>query len=144
MPSLPAGADANGVPSAEAVNETTRVSPLSKLKNKLGLKRKVQKIAWTFCLAAGRPLSKELRQRYRLDAFRKAAHVYQPDKYDGEVVFFRSTKNKYKFRRFWQEYVTREMQTHDLPGDHFELFSQPSVGILAEKLKMSLEDAYRR
>ena len=144
MYSLSVCADANGVPQGVAVNENTHVSPLSKLRNKLGLKRKVQKIAWTLCLAVGVPLSAELRQHYRLYAFRKAAHVYQPDKYDGEVVFFRSTKNKYKFRRFWQEYVTREMQTHDLPGDHFELFSQPSVGILAEKLKMSLEEAYKR
>jgi len=41
----------------------------------------------------------------------------------------------------WRELLTGPSETHEIPGDHDALFREPSVGILAEKLKVCLQNA---
>jgi amino acid adenylation domain-containing protein len=40
----------------------------------------------------------------------------------------------------WREYVTGEIETHLIPGEHLELFKDRNIGLLADKLR----DAVRR
>jgi thioesterase domain-containing protein len=43
----------------------------------------------------------------------------------------------------WRELLTGRSETHEIPGDHDGLFREPSVGILAEKLRTCLQNARR-
>ncbi len=43
----------------------------------------------------------------------------------------------------WRELLTGRSETHEIPGDHDGLFREPSVGILAEKLRACLQNASR-
>jgi thioesterase domain-containing protein len=41
----------------------------------------------------------------------------------------------------WRELLTGRTETHEIPGDHDGLFREPSVGILAEKLRVCFQNA---
>jgi thioesterase domain-containing protein len=43
----------------------------------------------------------------------------------------------------WRELLTGRSETHKIPGDHDGLFREPSVGILAEKLRTCLQNGRR-
>lgn len=43
----------------------------------------------------------------------------------------------------WRELLTGRSETHEIPGDHDGLFREPSVGVLAEKLRICLQNARR-
>ena len=45
---------------------------------------------------------------------------------------------------FWQNQVVKEMEVHDLPGRHTDLFKSPQVEVLAEKLKKCLEEVQKK
>jgi amino acid adenylation domain-containing protein len=41
----------------------------------------------------------------------------------------------------WREFLTGRSETHEIPGDHTGIFHEPNVKVLAEKLKLCLQDA---
>lgn len=43
----------------------------------------------------------------------------------------------------WRELLTGRTETHAIPGEHDGLFREPSIGILAEKLRICLQNARR-
>jgi thioesterase domain-containing protein len=40
----------------------------------------------------------------------------------------------------WRELLTGRVETHEIPGDHEVIFREPSVGVLAEKLRVCLQN----
>jgi thioesterase domain-containing protein len=43
----------------------------------------------------------------------------------------------------WREFLTGPSETHEVPGDHMGILRDPSVGVLADKLRSCLQNARR-
>jgi amino acid adenylation domain-containing protein len=43
----------------------------------------------------------------------------------------------------WREFLTGRSETHEIPGDHSDMFSGPNLNALAEKLRICLQNARR-
>jgi thioesterase domain-containing protein len=41
----------------------------------------------------------------------------------------------------WDEFLTGPVESHVIPGEHLEVFREPNVRVLADKLKEYLERA---
>ena len=72
------------------------------------------------------------------DVVLAAASNYQPLPYAGRVVFFsaesRPKGRAWDFTQGWRDLVTGEFETHEIPGDHRSIFSEPNVVSLAKKM----------
>jgi thioesterase domain-containing protein len=73
-----------------------------------------------------------------------AAARYRPKPYDGRLVLFqrsaRPTGRYYDTKFGWGELVNR-LEIQEVPGDHKDMFLEPNVQTLAEKLSLCLLDA---
>lgn len=80
-----------------------------------------------------------------LEANLQATHTYEALVYPGLVTLFRSTVQKPSFSHDpqlgWSNLVGGELEIHDSPGDHYGMLREPRVRVLAEKLKLCLEQA---
>ena len=94
-----------------------------------------------FCLATGIRIPQGLNTVYRGMAFMNAAKLYVPKKLNGHAVLFRAGERENELQAFWQSQVGSNLEIHELPGGHFDIFESPQVEIFAEKLKASLERA---
>ena len=78
-----------------------------------------------------------------LDSNLQASKDYITPVYPGVVTLFRCQVQLLEFALHpelgWGELVTRDLEIHHIPGDHFGLLKEPRVRVLAEKLKLCLE-----
>ena len=76
----------------------------------------------------------------------EAGRHYQPQVYPGQLTLFRSmafdSVTHYRDPELgWGSLATGGVEIHDVPGDHLGIFKEPSVQVLAEKLKASIDKA---
>jgi oxalate---CoA ligase len=78
-----------------------------------------------------------------LKANRQAVRAYVPGVYPGRIVLFLSVeapdRSCYDRRLGWNETAAEGLEVHVVPGNHNNLFEEPHVGVLAEKLRMCLQ-----
>ena len=69
----------------------------------------------------------------------RVAGDYDPQPYDGTVVLFRSAvMQRGRFRdptMGWGKLCRAGLSVYEIPGEHHDMFVEPYVGLLAEKLK---------
>ncbi|MCC0178324.1 amino acid adenylation domain-containing protein [Waterburya agarophytonicola K14] len=63
-------------------------------------------------------------------------YVMQP--YEGDITLFRATKDTDP-KLNWQQFALAKLNVIDLDGDHLEILQEPLVRVLAEKIKMALQ-----
>jgi thioesterase domain-containing protein len=80
--------------------------------------------------------------------FLKAWRSYVPGRYAGSLVFFRVTDRGPEYDRDpsmgWEACVMGGVQIHTVPGNHVDMMSMPSVGVIAEKLAAYLDNGSNR
>jgi oxalate---CoA ligase len=92
----------------------------------------------------GRRLSTPSRERLRSgeDVERIAGQAYRPQPYAGRVVLFRRSlrpNGRYEDAQLgWGDIVCGELDVYEIPGDHRDMFLDPSVAVTAEKLSACL------
>jgi acyl-CoA synthetase (AMP-forming)/AMP-acid ligase II/thioesterase domain-containing protein len=78
-----------------------------------------------------------------LRANRQAVQDYVPGVYPGRIVLFLSVeapdRSCYDGRLGWNEAAAAGLEVHVVPGNHNNLFEEPHVGVLAEKLRVCLQ-----
>jgi aspartate racemase len=78
-----------------------------------------------------------------LKANRQAVRNYAPQVYPGRIVLFLSVeapeRTCYDRRLGWNESAAEGLEVHVVPGNHDNLFGEPHVGVLAEKLRGCLQ-----
>jgi acyl-CoA synthetase (AMP-forming)/AMP-acid ligase II/thioesterase domain-containing protein len=77
-----------------------------------------------------------------LKANRQAVRSYAPRVYPGRIVLFLSVeapeRTWYDRRLGWNEAAAEGVEVHVVPGNHDNLFGEPHVAVLAEKLRLCL------
>jgi thioesterase domain-containing protein len=80
--------------------------------------------------------------RHSIELQSRVAAGYEPKPYPGPVVLFRSAA--YQTGRFrdptlgWRKVTQGKFDVHEIPGEHHDMFLEPHVDLLAEKLKSYL------
>lgn len=78
-------------------------------------------------------------------ANREAWLSYQPEIYDGQIVLMRTaletSSDTEDMTRGWSELVTRGVEVHEFPGNHYTIVHNPHV--VASLLRVCLERAYK-
>jgi thioesterase domain-containing protein len=78
--------------------------------------------------------------------FTQASQTYQPESYPGKITLFQA-QSENQFRASfgsasgWQQLAAGGLEVYEIPGDHLGILKEPHVEILAEKLRMSIDDA---
>ena len=85
-------------------------------------------------LRTGRPIDGHLRDHERVSLL--TTQAYQPRPYSGRVVLFRSEERPpYLDPAFgWRELVGDRLEVHEVPGNHWTIFSEANVEALAKAL----------
>jgi aspartate racemase len=86
---------------------------------------------------------------YKLDALvdnhECAILSYKPLPYSGRIAIFKANNQPpgvYPEKALgWDELIQGELEIHEFPGHHLNAFIEPSLKVLAEKLKISLSEA---
>jgi amino acid adenylation domain-containing protein len=82
-----------------------------------------------------------------LDCNVQAAKEYQPQFFAGRATLFWSEYQDWYIKKHptlgWGDLVTDGLDIQRIPGDHITLMKEPHVQVLAEKLKLSIEEAAR-
>lgn len=81
------------------------------------------------------------------DANALAWRIYRPRKYAGPALLFRAYQGDEAIRVFttcdpfngWGEYCTGGVEVITLPCDHLEVFHQPYLKLLAERIRSHLD-----
>jgi len=131
-----------------------RLEPKEKLtyiEDKLKIKQKLQKLALNFSSAKGRSLP-QVRQQYDLQSVHIQAELEYilPQVYEGQAILFRASEQMAPEWWFdphdpllgWGGLITGGLEIQELPGHHMNVFNEPYVRVLAEKLQACLDQAY--
>ncbi|MCC5611553.1 condensation domain-containing protein [Nostoc sp. CHAB 5834] len=117
------------------------------------LQRKRQVMIGQLYFSLGHSLSQTYSRALVAEANMQAKKGYTPKVYPGRVTLFRasepSTFNKLYLptpkdwssrdpQHGWSGLASEGLEIHDVPGDHFSLFQEPHVQVLAQKLKACL------
>lgn len=120
------------------------------------LQRKLQEIIGKLYLGLNRPLPQYLRNELVAEANMQAKRGYKAQVYPNRVTLLRAsqpasflklylpTSNDWYNRdpqHGWGKVVEGGLEIHDVPGDHFSIFEEPYVQVLAEKLRSCLDEA---
>jgi amino acid adenylation domain-containing protein len=72
---------------------------------------------------------------------------YRPQPYSGAVTLFqaieRPSGRHWDLQQVWHKLIRGPFETHDVVGGHDGMFKEPYVGVLASRLKNSLEQAQK-
>jgi thioesterase domain-containing protein/acyl carrier protein len=118
------------------------------------LRRKVREVSSKLYLKLGRSLSQHLCKELVAEANMQAKRGYRAQVYPGRVTLMRASKPASFTRPYlptfedwhnrdpqhgWGELISGKLEIHDVPGDHYSIFNEPHVQILAQKLKTCLD-----
>ena len=85
--------------------------------------------------------------RRRLDVFRIHGHAlrtYRPQRYAGRVTLFqaaeRFSSERHNPAQDWSTLAAEGVEMFTVPGDHHAILRPPHVGVLAERLRATLDD----
>jgi len=117
--------------------------------------RRLKEMIGRLYLSLGHPLSQNLRNELVAEANMQAKSGYKAQVYPGRVTLFRASQpasfsklylptsedwyNR-NLQHGWSEVVGEGLDIHDVPGDHFSIFEEPHVQVLAEKLRACLNE----
>ncbi len=90
-------------------------------------------------VANGEPVPAEYMGRRMTDAYRLAQSRYRPSRYDGDIMLFTAGQAGTEFLRAgkklgWETVVDGTINVHRFDCDHFNMMSDPTIGIIAEQL----------
>lgn len=120
--------------------------------------RKLQEISSKFYLKSGRSLPHHLCKELVAEANMQATREYRPQAYSGRVTLMRASKPASFSKPYlptsedWynrqpnhglDELASGGLSIHDVPGDHYSIFREPHVQVLAQKLKACLDKAQK-
>lgn len=107
-----------------------------------------QKLSWRFYSEPQEHQESDLQnQSPLLEAHYQATRDYVYQVYSGRAILFRAIEQpEYEFRAIdlqlgWGSLTAGGLEIQEVPGNHFTLFSEPYVRVLAEKLKACLDQA---
>jgi amino acid adenylation domain-containing protein/FkbM family methyltransferase len=109
------------------------------------IKGKKEKSRWILrkflCETFGCPLPLDLRADYIVSIYGRAARAYEPKKYQGSAVIFK-TQGRYRSRRLdWEPFVVGRLEVQELDSGHEDIFKEPFVQGFADKLKIQMSEA---
>jgi thioesterase domain-containing protein len=120
------------------------------------LQRKRQEIICKLYLSLGHPLPHHLQRAFVAEANMQAKKGYVPQVYPGRITLFRASEPSVFTQLYlprpedwynrdplhgWGNLAEGGLDLHDVPGDHFSLFEEPHVQVLAERLNACLDEA---
>jgi len=74
-----------------------------------------------------------------------AFHRYNPEPYPGKMVLLQSSDwpegPYFDFRLGWEHLAAEGIEFHWIPGDHPSMFTEPNVNLVADRLRVYLEQA---
>lgn len=130
------------------------------------LRRKLQEIVSKLYLVLNRPLPHHLRSELVAEANMQAKRGYTAHIYPGQVTLFRASEPALFSKQYlptfedwynrdpqhdwgdlvgdWSNLANGRLEIHDVPGNHYSIFEEPHVQVLAEKLKTCLDQAQKR
>ncbi len=90
-------------------------------------------------VASGQRVPAEHMGRRMTDAYRVAQSRYKPTEYDGDITLFTAGQAGTEFLRAgkklgWETVATGAINVHRFDCDHFNMMSDPTIGIIAEQL----------
>jgi len=77
-------------------------------------------------------------------ANRRALRTYQPASYPGRVVLFQASDGErppIELAQSWKR-VAAHLETQIVPGNHYQIVTEPHVQILAQRMKPFLEEIH--
>jgi amino acid adenylation domain-containing protein len=74
-----------------------------------------------------------------LEANVLAKIAYVPQVYPGRIIFLQ-TKNNQGVPLMWKPLIAGGIEVQEIPGDHYTMWQEPHVSVLAEKIKVCLTD----
>jgi thioesterase domain-containing protein len=91
------------------------------------------------------PQVRQLRQLRRTNV--QASRAYVPQVYAGKLTLFRAQKQHATAasdpQLGWGRLVTGGIEIHDIPGDHYTMFTSPHIHILGQQLGACLQASHR-
>jgi len=91
-----------------------------------------------------RPLPRALRRLHVMEANYRANRAYVPKTWGGALTYFQAAGTIRRDPRvFWGEVATRAVEVHLVPGKGEDIFREPNVAVLAQRLRSCLEKAWR-
>jgi amino acid adenylation domain-containing protein len=112
----------------------------------LKVKRRLAKIIGRVYLKTGRPLPAQVQELATEASVRQASNSYQPQPYQGQITLFRAGgeglgDGSQNLERGWGEVAAAGVEVHLVPGTHSEIMREPHVQVLAEQLRVCLDQA---
>ena len=122
------------------------INALARIKRKIRNSGIIEeKIKWIVCLlfrGLGFPVPLTLRIFYCLQTYSKISKRYTPQNFTGKAFLIKSTVNAHHPERFWQKYITEDLEIQEVPGRHLDMFREAHAHqILAQKFKKCLKKA---
>jgi aspartate racemase len=103
------------------------------------------KLAAKFYLKFKLPMPYALHYSLIVEANNKLASDYALQVYPGQVTLFRTTDQAVRYDQFsdlgWSALAVGGLEIHEVPGDHLDMFQEPHVQMLAEKLRACIDKA---
>ena len=107
------------------------------------LKHFFLKMREMFYIVSKLPMPHDLHHLLVIEANHKLAREYEIQVYPGRVTLFRAKEQAVRSDHSedlgWTSLATGGVEIHKVPGDHLGMFQQPSVQVLAEKLKACID-----
>src|SRR3989442_7227325 len=117
---------------------------IPRIKDQINIRilHKINKLTRDAFLAAGITLPHSLRTAYISDIHEKALEPYMLRPYSGRVTLVKAGEGSYQPRWDWVKAITGELEIYEVHAAHQDLQKEPYVGLWAERLKESLDEAH--
>jgi hypothetical protein len=99
----------------------------------------IKRAAYSTYLALGYAIPPSFRSRYILDIYDEAMANYVPEIYPGRLTVFRSAYSCDAI--VWERLAGKELELHEISGDHTAILKEPHVQQWAEILSTILARA---
>ena len=102
---------------------------------------------WLMLGTASRKKDDDQATRYLTipEAFTRAIRVYEPKRYTGSAVLFRTLLPGFRYSddsAGWRGYISGNLDIREIEGDHDYIFREPYIGRVAEQLNQALNLAH--
>ncbi|MEM7757280.1 MAG: condensation domain-containing protein [Cyanobacteria bacterium P01_A01_bin.40] len=123
------------------------------------IRRQLQEISSRFYLKSGRSLSQARCKELVAEANMQATREYRPQAYSGKITLMRACEpasfakpylptmedwHNRKLNHGLDKLTSGNLSIHDVPGDHYSIFQEPEVLVLAQTVKDCLAAAQER